>query len=207
MVAKAKDKSRGKGKKTPILQSVFEDQAARAEVDIPALSLTQTGPTRETYEEEEAVHQLLSEGLMESHDDAQVRMALENPGQVGGAARDTEDEDESEEEDELEKLLKARDAKAKATARSKPLASRPQTNMSPMANQSAYNLNNVSTPVPNRRTRSTRAAAVSALGPTFPSPGSRARVVREQQEEELKRAPYEPPVGTRASVLKAKLLS
>jgi len=205
IVAKEKNKGKGKGKKKPILQPVFEDQAAKVEVDIPALSPTHTGPTKETYEEEEAVDQLLSEGFMESHDDAQVRMALENPGQFGGAAGDTEDEDESEKEDDLEKLLKARDAKTKATIRSKPLASgasRPQINMSPVAGQSAHNL--LSTPVPNRRTRLTRAADVEALETTFPTPGSRARVVREQAEEELKRAPYEPPAGTRARVHKAK---
>jgi hypothetical protein len=208
MAPKAKDKGKGKGRKTPILQPVFEDRAAKVEVDIPVLSLTETGSAGETYEEEVAVDQLLSEGFRESLDDAQVRMALENPAQVDGVTRDTEDEDESEEEDELEKLLKARDAKTKATPSSKPSASgasRLQTNMS---SQSAYNpLSNISTPVPKRRTRSTRAAAVSALEPTFPTPGSRARAIREQEQEELKRAPYEPPVGTRASVHKAKLLS
>lgn len=61
------------------------------------------------------------------------------------------------------------------------------------------------TPVPlNRRTRSSRAAE---LIPQFPSPGTRARDVKEQKERESKHTPYEPPAGTRASAHKARRLT
>jgi len=199
MVKKDKGKGKGKGKekkRTPILQPVFEDQAiVKVEAHIPPPPLSETGPTRETYEEEEAVDQLLSEAVMEPEDDAQVRRAFEDFLQAGDEGADAEEDDESEEEDELEKLLKARDTKSQATARSKPSA-----NGSPTASRSTYSpLINISTPVPGRRTRSTHVAAVSLLQSTFPSPGSRASVVREKKERELKRAPYEPPAGTRAA--------
>lgn len=208
-MVKEKDKGKGKGKgkekkRTPILQPVFEDQAiVKVEAHIPPPPLSETGPTRETYEEEEAVDQLLSEAVMEPEDDAQVRKAFEDFLQAGDEGADAEEDDESEEEDELEKLLKARDTKSQATARSKPSASgtsRPAANGSPTASRFTYSpLINISTPVPSRRTRSTHVAAVSLRERTFPSPGSRASVVREKKERELKRAPYEPPAGTRAA--------
>jgi hypothetical protein len=212
VVAKTKNKGKGKRRKTPVLRPVVETPAVGGDEDIPPLSLSQTGSAGETYEEEEVVDQLLSEAPIPPEDRMQIMTALENPGQVGDIVLDGEDDDgdDDDEDDELERLLKARGAKVKATSQSKPYAataSRPQTNANPLARSPTHNaLANISTPVPAHRRRSARAAAVtSVVESNFPSPGTRARAFREHKEREAKMAPYEPPEGTRASAHRARL--
>jgi len=75
-----------------------------------------------------------------------------------------------------------------------------------MAGQSvAHPLTNINTPVPGRRLRSAYVAATSVMDATFPPPGTRASVIRDQKEREARGTPYEPPKGTRASKHKARL--
>jgi hypothetical protein len=169
---KATDR-KGKGKETStstVLQPVTEDQDRASELG-----------GRETYEDEEAVDLLLSEGPV---------------GPVDGEEKNETEEEEEEEEDELEILLKARNAQSK----SNPLAltrTRSDIAMTPVYVPPSSNL---STPVPASRLR-TLSSLDLGLG-NFPSTGTRARVVREQKEWEAKRVPYEPPVGTRASAVR-----
>ena len=202
VASKAKDKGKGKGKQIPALRPVFEDPAVGRDEGI-----SQSGLTGETYEEEDAVDHLLIEASMEPEDDAQIRRVLENPDQLG--KEETEEDEDDEDEDELDRLVKARAAKEKATSRSKPAVSanplRPGTNINRSTGSSTGNpLTNTHTPITGQSTRTATAAVEMALESNFPSPGSRARAVREKMERESRKAQYEPPEGTRAH--KARLL-
>ena len=211
VAAKAKDGSKGKGK-IARLQSVVEHQAAGSDADVPPLSLSQTGPAAigETYKEEEAVDQLLSEAPVGPEDDMQVMKALEHGSQMKGMGMAPDGEEDDDDDDELERLLTARQAKSKSTSRSQSTAaaavSRSQANFNRTVGRSGpSSLADMSTPVPvvTSPLRSARAALDRAAA--FPSPGTGARELREKKERESKRAPYEPPEGTRASAHRARL--
>lgn len=199
------------------------------EVEIPSIASTGSG-IGQSHAEEEAVDELLNEeasavhdededkdelAAHESEDDAQTRRALQNEL----PANDSDDTDESDEElarglqdkpkpQGVMRLKAQFNPSVKGSSgytRSPSTADIAGTNRRPSQSNLGGNplrIASVATTTPiNARTRAARAALAKAPQPTFPSPGTKARVLREQMDEQLKRANYQPPLGTRAHEL------
>lgn len=224
-------KTKGKGRASALVpvaetqmdeehESDFEEHDEQ--IDAGPQNAAISGRTQ-TYEEEHAVDGLLNEGAStvvmdpEPEDDAQTKRAFE------AADNDDNEDDHMEDVGEDARLhplnLSAIDRlqSRHKTRRSSRAHSRAPSVFASRSNQPLFEVNGAPslrssiappsqlvTPMPHRRTRST---LVTEFNPQFPSPGTRAKDVKEQKERESKHTPYEPPVGTRASAHKARRLA
>lgn len=210
--------AQGKGKgRASALATVAEDHdndndTFEDDVGIPSVGASHAAISGYTNDEEDAVDELLNEDASamvkgtEPEDDAQIRRALQEA-----------DEEEQEEEQErvfnpggLDKFVdrhrRLRSSRAPSAAPSyQPLFDVQNAMALSRSSVAPQALNPLTTPAPHRRTRSSR-GVIPVSETAFPSPGTRAKVVKEQKESESRRTPYEPPKGTRASAHKARRL-
>ncbi|KAF7974245.1 hypothetical protein HWV62_13138 [Athelia sp. TMB] len=199
----------------PVVEDRADDEREEAEEaeEIPAVPSFAAISGR-TLDEENAVDNLLNDGELEPEDDAQTRRAFE-----AAQENDEDGEDAGVQSRSLNLNLSALDRhlsrhKTRRSSRAPsviaaranpPLFDAQNRNGAPSVRSSMAPPSQLFTPLPYRRTRSTHIPDPVTL-PLFPSPGTRAKAVKDTRERESKGTPYEPPSGTRASAHKARRL-
>lgn len=149
----------------------------------------------------------------EPDDDAQIRRALERPDEAGTGESDSDSDLDFEAE--MEAKLHAVDAhndelqpQPGGAHGSKPPRSVPLKQVDFVSRQVQIPVP-TSTVTPPRRDLRNRlrsgVVAAATLANVFPSPGTKAREVKEQRDREAKSTPYIAAEGTRASAYRAKV--